>query len=428
MTTVDRFERSVTEWLHEDADHHLLDHLGEVLAAAVTTRQRPAWSSLERWLPLDTFVRQPLAALPRPGRLLLAAALVAVVLALVVLAAGSSSHKSPLPFGPARNGTQLVGSGGDIFAVQPGSAKGTALIGGASFDFGPTWSRDGSTFSFLRAPSPPLAADVPVVLAVARADGSNIVELSGPLVAVDWTSWSPTGDRIAYEATTPAGVSLTVVDLATRAEKVLTTDPITDLAWLPPAGNELIYRTGDTTPGIYAIRADGTGAPRLLTLALGVAKYDYDSPAVSPDGTSIVFVRYVDSVPGTRLFVLDLATGSERQLPVPDGAFPRNAVFSPDGKQVAYGLSLGDATFTAVVAPADGSSTGRFVGPNPSLPPTGDLGLHLGFAPDGAALIAQYDDAATNTTAAWWLPVDGSPGHVIDQGSFEDVDVQRLAP
>jgi dipeptidyl aminopeptidase/acylaminoacyl peptidase len=428
MTTVDRFERTVTEWLHEDADHHLPDHLGEVLAATATTRQRPAWSSLERWLPLDTIVRQPLAALPRPGRLLLAAALVVALLGLLLFAAGSSTHKPLLPYGLARNGTQLIGSGGDIFAVQPGGAKGTALIGGASFDFGPTWSRDGSMFTFLRAPSPPLAADVPVVLAVARADGSNIVELSGPLVGVDWTAWSPTGDRIAYEATTPSGVSLTVVDLATRAARVLTTDPISDLAWLPPAGNELIYRAGDTTPGIYAIRADGTGAPRLLTHRLGVAKYDYDSPAVAPDGTSIVFIRYVDSVPGTRLFVLDLATGSERQLPVVDGAFPRNAVFSPDSKQIAFGLSLSDGTYTAVVAPTDGSSTGRFVGPNPLMPSSGDLGLHLAFAPDGAAIIAGYDDAATNTTAAWWLPVDGSAGHVIDQGSFEDVDVQRLAP
>src|SRR4029077_4440565 len=89
---------------------------------------------------------------------------------------------------------------------------------------------------------------------------------------------------------------------------------------------------------------------------------------------------------------------------------------------------LADGTFTAVVAPTDGSSTGRFIGPNPLMPPTGDLGLHLTFAPDGAALIAQYDDAATNTTAAWWLPVDGSAGHVIDQGSFEGVDVQRLPP
>lgn len=427
MTTVDRFERTVTEWLHEDAGHHLPDHLGEVLATTATTRQRPAWSSLERWLPLDTIVRQPLAALPRPGRLLLAAALVVALLGLLIFAAGSSTQKPLLPYGLAKNGAELVGSGGDIYAVQPGGIKGTPTIGGPSFDFGPTWSRDGTKFSFLRATSQPGATGGSVILAVANADGSNIVELTGELDGVDWTSWSPDGRRMAFEATAGSGMSLTVVDLATRAARVLTTDAVSDVAWLPPAGDELVYRGGDTSPALYAIRADGTGAPRRLTAGTGADQYDYMSPVVSPDGHSIVFVRYTGTVTGTRLFVLDLATRQERQLPAPDGTFQRNAVISPDGRSVAYGETLTDGTFTAVVAPADGSSTGRYVGPNPLMGSTGNLGLHMAFSPDGTALVAHYD-GPNNTSTVWWLPVDGSAGRVIDQGSFEDVDVQRLAP
>ena len=54
MTTNDAFGRNLSAWLHEDAAHQVPDHLEEVLQRTVTTRQRRAWSSLERWLPMDT--------------------------------------------------------------------------------------------------------------------------------------------------------------------------------------------------------------------------------------------------------------------------------------------------------------------------------------------------------------------------------------
>ena len=50
MTTNDAFERNLSIWLHEDAEYHVPEHLEEVLQRTEATRQRPAWSSLERWL------------------------------------------------------------------------------------------------------------------------------------------------------------------------------------------------------------------------------------------------------------------------------------------------------------------------------------------------------------------------------------------
>ena len=47
MTTNERFERSLSAWLHEDAAFRVPDHLDEVLAATRETHQRSAWSSLE---------------------------------------------------------------------------------------------------------------------------------------------------------------------------------------------------------------------------------------------------------------------------------------------------------------------------------------------------------------------------------------------
>ena len=56
MTRMDRtddFALTVSAWLHEDARHHAPDDLDAVLRRTRTERQRPAWSSLERWLPMD---------------------------------------------------------------------------------------------------------------------------------------------------------------------------------------------------------------------------------------------------------------------------------------------------------------------------------------------------------------------------------------
>ena len=53
MTLNDGFERTVSDWLDEQAGHGMPGYLDETLARTTRTRQRPAWSSLERWLPVD---------------------------------------------------------------------------------------------------------------------------------------------------------------------------------------------------------------------------------------------------------------------------------------------------------------------------------------------------------------------------------------
>ena len=59
MTTRDAFGRDLSVWLHEEGEHRVPDHLSEVLVQTVATRQRPWWTSLERWLPVElTFTRR----------------------------------------------------------------------------------------------------------------------------------------------------------------------------------------------------------------------------------------------------------------------------------------------------------------------------------------------------------------------------------
>ena len=53
MTLNDGFERTVSDWLADQAGQGSPAYLDEILSRTTRTRQRPAWSSLERWLPVD---------------------------------------------------------------------------------------------------------------------------------------------------------------------------------------------------------------------------------------------------------------------------------------------------------------------------------------------------------------------------------------
>ena len=50
MTANYDFTGMISGWLDEQAGRGAPDYLDEILARTTRTRQRPAWSSLERWL------------------------------------------------------------------------------------------------------------------------------------------------------------------------------------------------------------------------------------------------------------------------------------------------------------------------------------------------------------------------------------------
>ena len=197
MTTNDAFERNLSIWLHEDAEHHVPDHLEEVLQRTATARQRPAWSSLERWLPMDTTFRRSVFARPVPMR-----------------AAGA-----PAPHRPAdrrvRGTRRWLPSIATARAVRPGAQRNVRhqprwrhlshrpgdhgrprlVIGGDGFDFSPIFSRDGTKMVFLRSDGP-LAEPAIAQPHVSGEGGRHRVRaLSRRPRALDWFDWSPDGTR-----------------------------------------------------------------------------------------------------------------------------------------------------------------------------------------------------------------------------------------
>src|SRR3954464_535400 len=106
MNAHDGFDRTVADWLDEQAGHGMPAYLDEILVTTTRARQRPWWSSLERWLPMQTTLR--LAPAPRIAWLLVVIGLVVAVGA-AVLVIGSQRRQPAPPFGLARNGAIVYG-------------------------------------------------------------------------------------------------------------------------------------------------------------------------------------------------------------------------------------------------------------------------------------------------------------------------------
>ncbi|MDF2735058.1 MAG: translocation protein TolB, partial [Chloroflexota bacterium] len=340
MTTNDVFGRNLSTWLHEDAEHHVPDHLEEVLQRTAVTRQRPAWSSLERWLPMDTTLRPRLLPLPGAGRLLLVAALL-ILAALAVIAIGAWQSRLPDPFGLARNGLIVTSRDGDILLIDPVTTDSRVISGDErAFDFSPIFSRDGTKMVFLRSDGPlPKTGFAVLTLFVANADGTEPRALTPPTKALDWFDWSPDGASIAYMAR--GGLYVVDVDAA-RPRQVKDTGTMHFPTWLPPDGKDIVYRLESAAnPGIYAIAADGNGERRLLSTTPANNEFDYQAIAVSPDGSHVTFTRWSEAgLP--RVYALEIATGRDAVFPMSAGVGQRGtAVYSPDGALVAYARIFG---------------------------------------------------------------------------------------
>jgi Tol biopolymer transport system component len=430
MTANDRFERAMSSWLREDATFRVSDHLDEVLRVTSATRQRPAWSSLERWLPVDTTLRPRLFNAPRLSQVLLIAALLIALLGLLLLAAGSQRQRLPEPFGPARNGIFVSSRDGDIYTIDPMTSQNAPLALGDGFDFSPIFSRDGTRIVFLRSDGP-LSEPAILTMMVVKADGTGLHAVTPATESLDWFDWSPDGTRIAYMAKG----QLWVADPNDGTPLLLPgAKPAHFPTWLPPDGREIVYRLEATQPAIMAIRPDGTGAHR-LSVTRANNQFDYQSLGVSPDGSKITFTRWSSAVPDIdngwlpRVYALDIKTGEEMQFPTADGTGQRGGVaYSPDGKLVAYARIHREGAFQIVVANADGSGDERTFGPKkPGAPDGSDVDASWAFTPDGTALVVRYGNDDSGATHL--LPLDGSPGSILlDSGGFEFVDVQRLAP
>jgi dipeptidyl aminopeptidase/acylaminoacyl peptidase len=431
MTGSNGFDRTVSDWLHADAERRVPDHLDAVLRRTRTERQRPAWSSLERWLPMEAAFTRRVAPAYRPVTALAVAILVLLALMAALLLAGSQRPKLPPPFGPAPMGLTTRAEGGDIFLVDPVTKRQIAFATGPEWDSDARFSPDGTKLAFLRQAWPASLAS----LMVANVDGSDLRSLTTPLEGITSGAWSGDGSYIALASlntTSPAvgDNALTIIDVRRGTSHVLDIDLSVDsVSWLPPNGQEIVFRGASAlASAVWAVEPDG-GTPRALTPLDGLPDLGYEDPVISSDGRLLAYWSWDDDVAQV-VHVRDLLDGSTWAIPntarFDDRVQPS---FSPDGRHLLMRRSLRDGpppTFNGVaqlvMAAPDGTESGIPLGPEFAYTNSEVPDLVATFSTDGSQVLL-LDGAKRQLLT---LPIDGRPG-TVESWLGELPDSQRLA-
>jgi len=299
MTSFDGLERRLTARLDERAAPRAPDGLNEVITERVDgTAQRPAWATLERWIPMET--RAQLGAVPRTIVVFALLALLTLALATAIAIGASNPPTLPLPFGPAANGLIAFESGGDIYLVQPDGSGLRQLTSDPGWEGSPTWSRDGSKLSYWRAPA---SDEAPQELVVTDIEGGDPLVIAQPVGDTSDAVWSADGSQIMFSAVVP--------------ELVQDTCP----AW---SGAQCGSR-------IFVAETNGSGSSMV-----GDPELDARGPALSPDGRTVAFGG--GEAGSEALYLMDWEGSDIRRLdteiPARTWAFAHQS-WSPDGRRIA---------------------------------------------------------------------------------------------
>lgn len=408
----EQLERFLPRLLDELADEQTPDYYSDLFRQTARTRQRPAWTIRERWLPMLEIARQPVVAQPPWRALGLLLLLVGLVAAGLVLAA--TRPKPPPLFGPAGNGLLVMSRDGDIFTVDSRTGATVSIVTGPETDRDPIWSQDGTTVLFRRASVDRPEADF---LMIARANGTGVKSLtSEPMTGLTASKVSPTyapklnyalsPDRrsVAFISTVNGIPALFVVDTDGHPVARLdlgTTIPISFA--FDPIGKDILFVGAQgfdgSYSGLYLIGMDGSKPRPLVSPTLDAQVHS--RIAWSPDGSRIAYARFepgrgVSDRGGEaartdlRIHIMNADGTDDVPIGEEDGPWWESpTAWSPDGHRLLIESSI-DETYGPVIVDIDGH------GPNvvPSFRSMEDW--YAAWSPDGATILLTPGDSDGN--------------------------------
>jgi TolB protein len=222
---------------------------------------------------------------------------------------------------------------------------------------------------------------------VMNADGTNLLNLTNHLAKDEMATWSPDGQKIAFVSDRDGNQELYLMNADGTNVTRLTHSPADEIApeWSPD-GKQIIFMSDRLTASIYDISnwqlfvVDvETGVDYQFT-EMSFAEGMY-SPAWSPDGEKVLFSSRVGNT--SQIFMMDKNGENKKWLIAGAGA-----VWSPDGKQIAF-LEIRDrGDYQIFVMKADGTDARqitRFARYTNSLDwsPDGEYLLYSSIRADG---------------------------------------------
>lgn len=238
------------------------------------------------------------------------------------------------------------------------------------------------------------------IFSAALRDSSPTQITSGPYHHAD-PAVSPDGRLIAYVSQRTGKGDIYVTDFAASFTRLILESAVPESSpvWLPD-GSGLIFVSdtrGDGATALLRVPVDGSGLSSVVYSKSGVRAV---MPAVSPDGTHVVFVSGAPRDASTwNIVVLDLRTGDSIQLTL-NGQREAHPVFSRDGAAV-YWISGADGASSVWRGRSDGSGA-------PVMMLESDRYISgLAISPEGSLLLLTIGDVEAAVGALYTLPADG---------------------
>jgi len=218
------------------------------------------------------------------------------------------------------------GTGWGVNVVNPDGSGLTRLPPGSEVtqEFDPAFSPDGKKILFA-------STDYPYTeIYRMNADGACLTRLTTSPVGNYKPSWSPDGQRIAFERRCRIYTMNADGSNVVALEVGRCNDPDNQAGepkWSPDGTKILFGSTRDPNGDLFTMSPDGTGIVNLTNHSAGDRNGDW-----SPDGSQIVFYSDRD---GGDIYLMDADGGQVTRLTYTVGSV-REPSWSPDGEKIAF--------------------------------------------------------------------------------------------